>query len=188
MTPKTKYILGVASAAIVILSATPRLAQSGENHVIPLAQDVRTITLRGAGTALKLETSDTKTINLETEDSFGCTLKADIEQKGDVLEINVVKGGFRIGFWCDPDVIVAIPDNLGLDIGLENLAADISGKFADVKIRSGQSVINFEGSATHFAMTGDRAAVRLNFSAEMPRDAVKIDVGTLLSDINFAAS
>ncbi|MEP2783051.1 MAG: hypothetical protein ABJO67_04295 [Pseudoruegeria sp.] len=188
MKPKTKRLLAYAGAAIVALSAAPNLLQAEQQQTVTLLENVQTIKLRGAGTALQLHTTDAgpNQVNVTAEDNFGCSFGTKVTQDGAVLLIEVVKEGFRFGPWCDPDVTISMPAGLGLDIGLENLAASIQGVFGDIDIRSENSVIQFDGRADHFSMTGNKAALDLNFAAEMSRDDVQIDVDKVLSDIDFA--
>ncbi|PRY76679.1 hypothetical protein CLV80_108143 [Yoonia maritima] len=190
MEPKTKRLFAYASAAIIVLSTAPNLLQAEQHQNVTLSGNVQTIKLRGAGTALQLHTTQpgTNQINVTAEDNIGCSFATRVSQEGDVLLIEVVKEGFRFGPWCDPDLAIAMPAGLGLDIGLENLAANIQGAFGDITIRSENSVIQFDGRADHFAMTGRKAALDLNFAAEMSRDDVQINVDVVLSDIDFSGA
>jgi hypothetical protein len=190
MEPKTKRIFAYSSAAIVVLSAAPNLLQAEQHQHVTLPENVQTIKLRGAGTALQLHTTEIGATQMSViaEDNIGCSFATKISQEGDVLLIEVIKEGFRFGPWCDPDVAISMPAGLGLDIGLENLAANIQGAFGDIKIRSENSVVQFDGRADHFVMTGEKAALDLNFAAEMSRDDVQIDVDVVLSDIDFAGA
>jgi len=187
MNRKTKITLAAVSAALVVLSAAPRLVQASDSQSVPLAEAIRTVILQGDGTALKLTThsGDQREARITTEDNIGCAITSTVRTEGDQLRISVEKGRMRIGFWCDPDVTLSLPAGLNLDIGLSNLAADIKGSYDQVKIRTGQSVIDFDGSAEHFALQGRRAAVRLNFPRDMPREAVELDVDTILSHVTF---
>ncbi|WP_065330634.1 hypothetical protein [Tritonibacter mobilis] len=187
MKRKTKITLAALSAALVVLSAAPRLVQAEDSQTIALKDAIRTVVLHGDGTALKLTThaGTTREALLITEDNIGCPLTTSVQADGDQLQISVEKGPMRIGFWCDPDVTLSLPEGLNLEIGLSNLAADIKGSFERVSIRTGQSVIDFDGRAAHFTLEGRRAAVRLNFPRDMPREAVELDVDTILSQVTF---
>lgn len=187
MKRNTKITLAVLSAAVVLLSAAPRLVQAEDQQTIALDSAIATVILKGDGTALRLNThaGDAREAMLTTEDNIGCALTSSVRTEGDQLLISVEKGPMRIGFWCDPDVTLSLPQGLNLDIALSNLAADIKGSFERVSIRTGQSVIDFDGRAEHFILEGRRAAVRLNFARDMPRDAVELDVDTILSQVTF---
>ncbi|MCG7622227.1 hypothetical protein [Epibacterium sp. Ofav1-8] len=187
MKRKTKITLASISAALVVLSAAPRLVQAEDDQSIPLSAAIRTVILHGDGTALKLTThaDDVREARITTEDNIGCAITSTVETVGDQLKISVEKGRMRVGFWCDPDVTLSLPAGLSLEIGLTNLAADIRGTYDQVQIRTGQSVIDFDGAAEHFTLHGRRAAVRLNFPRDMPREAVELDVDTILSHVTF---
>ena len=177
-------LIAAACGALMALSAA---AQADDAHSYPLADAVHTVRLQGAGTALQVKTraASDRQLDVIAEDNFGCTLSTRMRQQDDVLVVEVIAGGWRFGPWCDPDLIVTLPEGLALDIGLENLAADIRGVYGPVNITSQNSVIQFAGSASGFEVSGRRAALRLSFPPEMARDAVKIDVGLVMSDITF---
>lgn len=187
MKRKTKITLAALSAALVVLSAAPRLVHAEDSQTIALKDVIGTVILHGDGTALKLRTHDSarREARITTEDNIGCPLTSSVHTEGDQLQILVKKGPMRIGFWCDPDVTLSLPAGMNLEIGLSNLAADIKGSFEQVLIRTGQSVIDFDGRAAHFTLEGRRAAVRLNFPRDMPREAVELDVDTILSQVTF---
>ncbi|WP_293577473.1 hypothetical protein [Phaeobacter sp.] len=187
MKRNTKITLGVLSAAVVLLSAGPRLVQAEDHQTVPIDDLISTVILEGDGTALRLTTHEgtDREARLTTEDNIGCALSSSVRSEGDQLLISIEKGPMRIGFWCDPDVTLSLPAGLNLDIALSNLAADIKGSFEHVSIRTSQSVIDFDGRAEHFTLEGRRAAVRLNFSRDMPRDAVELDVDTIMSQVTF---
>lgn len=190
MERKTKILLGVACAAVVVLSAAPRLINAEEHQAMSLPAAITTVALHGDGAALRLgtHTDGERTLDVVTEDNIGCPITSTLVPNGDTLEIHVKKSGARFGPWCDPDVTVSLPEGLNLTIGLDNLAAEIKGTFEDVAIRTGQSVVDFDGRATHFQMQGDRAAVRLNFAMDMAREAVDIDVGSIMSQVTFTGT
>ncbi|MBT9386252.1 hypothetical protein KM176_20445 [Pseudooceanicola sp. CBS1P-1] len=170
--------------ALTLASLQPALAGT-TRQTTTLPDTIRKVRLAGDGTALALSTGSGRALDVSAEDSFGCQLTASLRQEGDTLEITVSKGGLRLGFWCDPDVTVVMPENMDLDIALQDLAADLGGDFSDVSITSANSVVNFDGSAAHFSLSGKRAAVKLNFAPDMARDAVKLDVKSLLSQVSF---
>lgn len=175
------------AAACGALMALPLAALAGDAHSLRLSDAVQTVRLQGAGTALQVKTSAAadRQLDVAAEDNFGCTLSTRMQEQGDVLVVEVIAGGWRFGPWCDPDLTVTLPEGLALDIGLENLAADIRGVYGPVNITSQNSVIQFAGSASGFEVSGRRAALRLSFPPDMARDAVKIDVGLVMSDITF---
>ena len=111
MKRKTKITLAALSAALVVLSAAPRLVQAEDSQTIALKDAIRTVVLHGDGTALKLTTHEgtTREALLITEDNIGCPLTSSVQADGDQLQISVQKGPMRIGFWCDPDVTLSLP-------------------------------------------------------------------------------
>lgn len=190
MTRKSKIIVAVCSLIVLFLVARLVLnrLRHEEHQTISLNHDVGRVELRGTGVPLHLATGEVAThdIKLETSDRFGCSLHARANQNGKTVAIEIIKGDFR-PFWCDPDVRITLPQTMNIDIGLEQLAADISGNYSDIHIRSRHAVINFDSSATHFAMQGHDAAVRLNFTSFIPRDAVQLDVDHLAQSVNFSS-
>lgn len=169
----------------------PDILSHSVTKQVLLPEKTTTIVMRGGGTALKLSSHKTGSqplVSIETEDKVGCGLETKVGANGETFEINVIKSDYRVRVWCDPDIIVSVPENLDMMLDLENLAADISGVYGDFGLKSGQSVINFDGIAKRFTMTGDRAIVRLNFQEYLPRDALTLDVGAIMSSVTFGES
>lgn len=176
----------LALTCTFLAALTPLAVQADDTQTRTLAENVTGLRLHGAGTALQVKTVAGRALSIETEDSFGCTLSATLtEQEGGILAVEVVAGGWRFGPWCDPDVTLSMPEGLALEIGLENLAADINGHFGAISITSQSSVVQFEGRASGFQVNGRQAALRLNFPPDMAREAVRIDVPLLMSEISF---
>ena len=190
MDRKTKILLAAAGATLAMLGAAPHLVQADANQTLRLAPEMRSVALLGDGTALDLTTHDAQDrgVTLSTEDSFGCATRATLVPTGDRLEIHVEKGPYLRAPWCDPAVTLSVPEGIDLTIGLDKMAASITGSYGDVDIRTGQSLLDFDGSAAHFHMQGHRAALRLTLPHDMPRDAVELDVSSALSQVRFTGS
>jgi hypothetical protein len=190
MTRTKPLLAAVATFFVGSCIAACGSAKAQEVQFVSVGEKVQTIALNGVETALRFYTSDLggRQLRIETENSFACQLKAQIRQDADVLTIELVGNSPWMRWWCEPKVTIVAPSAMNVTVQLHNIVVDMTGAYRDVKIRSDQSVINFQGRADHFLLEGATALVNLAFAASMPRDAVNLKVKTLVSRLDFNGS
>ncbi|AFO87378.1 hypothetical protein [Phaeobacter inhibens] len=176
--------IGLAALGIGSGAATAKSVQIPE-----LATPITTVRLIGDETTLKLSNGigAAQTLEISTGNSVGCRLDARVEQSGDTLEIHLTRSGIETSWWCEPELHIAMPPELGLKVEVAKLVADIRGAFGAVDIASENSVVNFTGDAAHFKLTGAKAISRLEFGAATKRENVDVAVPLNLSHVSFRA-
>ncbi|AHD09772.1 hypothetical protein [Phaeobacter gallaeciensis] len=165
-------------------------AVSAKNVPIPeLAAPITTLRLIGDETTLKLSngTGPAQALEISTGTAVGCGLDAQVTQNGDTLEVHLTRSGLKTSWWCEPELHIAMPPDLGLKVEVIKLVADITGTFGAVDIASENSVVNFTGDASEFKLTGGKAISRLDFGPGTKRENVDVKVPLNLSHISFRA-
>ncbi len=190
MNRKTKIVLSMLAAVLVLGLVVPRFWQIERKHELTLPDDLRTIALFAQDATLRLRTTPElpRNLVLHNANRFGCAVDAQIVLEDDRLEIHLEKGLISFRLWCDPQMTLNLPPDLDLDMGLDKLVADIAGDFGDIMINVENAALDFDGTARAFAMQGHRAAVQLNFASDMSRDAIALKVDSLISRISFGGS
>lgn len=187
---KKKILIFVAAGVLLSILGEVALNYLGaitESQTLTLGDAIQTVRLVGADTAVKLRSAPTEIhqLHIETEDNPGCGLSARIQQESAALTINLEKSGsWLTRWWCDPDVTISMPETLNLAIDLENLVAELAGEFKNVSIESKHSVISFDGLASYFRLNGSAAIVNLDLDKAMPKDAIALNVGKLISHVS----
>ncbi|MFS4583152.1 hypothetical protein [Phaeobacter sp. C3_T13_0] len=161
---------------------------AAKNVPIPeFASPITAVWLIGEETTLKLSNGKgaAQALEISTGTSVGCGLDARVEHRGDILEIHLTRSGLESSWWCEPELHIAMPPELGLKVEVTKLVADINGAFGAVDIASENSVVNFTGDAEHFKLTGAKAISRLEFGPATKRENVDVKVPLNLSHVSF---
>jgi len=187
MNRKTKIVLGVIAAVLVLGSLAPRLAHIERKQKLALPDELRSVALYAEDTVLRLRTTPERPHGLEVHNAnrLGCAVDARLVLEDDRIEIHLDKGPISLRLWCDPQMVLRLPPELDFAIGLKKLVGDIKGDFGDIVINSENAVLDFDGTARTFALQGRRAFVRLNFASDMPRSDVVLGVDSIMSRITF---
>ncbi|PWC85492.1 hypothetical protein TSH100_15160 [Azospirillum sp. TSH100] len=188
MTEKGAFLTtgGLLCFALCLVVAFPATAQSVEQSVA-VSEGVSTVRLSDEKIALHLRTANAgvREVRVSTQDNVGCGLAARIGQDGKKLVIDFERTGITMRWWCKPVVTVLMPAALDLAIEVDNVVADVGGRFHAVDIKSKVSIIDFQGMAESFRLKSGMAIAKLKFSSGIAREAVALDVGVLLSEVAF---
>ncbi|WP_372394618.1 hypothetical protein ABMY26_01010 [Azospirillum sp. HJ39] len=172
---------------VLCLAAAFPAAARGIERSVAVSEGVGTVRLSDEKIALHLRTADAglREVRVSTQDNVGCGLAARISQDGGTLTIGFERTGITMRWWCKPVVTVVMPAALDLAIEVDNVVADVGGRFRSVDVRSRASIIGFQGVAESFRLKSGVAIAKLNFASGIARDAVALDVGALLSEVVF---
>ena len=188
-TPKRAFQQITHVCALLVSALGMGHTASAETLDIPdIAPDVQTVRLTGDGITLKLTNGSVNGRKLHLSTGFNplCGFDTKVEKQGDVLTIAVTRTGVANNWLCDPELHVALSPDLGLDLQIDKLVADMHGTFGPVTIASDNSVVNFTGDARQFHFSGSKSVSRLEFGQATRREDVQVNVPLNLSYVTFA--
>ena len=197
---KVVLLLFIVSAAAWF---APRvlLPVSSERKDLQHVETARSITITGANVPLRIMGPDSSrdvsssdgtiddTVQVIAKNRPGCGITAQIRRDGETLAVDISKNAIPLAWWCNNGekvkVMVVPPVPLRLEVDKKDLLADIEGVFRAVNINGLNAVVNFDGVTDRFQMRADHAVVNLDFAADMARDAIVLDVESLVSHVTF---
>lgn len=183
-----KIILLLVLLCVVVVFSTRYLPSTSARQNLEIDEAVYSVTITGANVPLHVTGHNAGTditVQLVTQDRWGCNVVARSVRNASGVTIYITKSAIPLAWWCHPKATVLLPVPLNLNIDFENLVADIDGVFRGVEMHGMNAVVHFDGTADTFHMSADHAVVALDFAAKMARDAVVLDVQSLISHVTF---
>ena len=179
----TKILIAIA---VIAVAAYATVSTGSESTQSLSSQQVEKVRITGSNLGLRIvgANSSNSQIQLETSDARGCSLTAEATHIEDgSLGIHFKRRGSWLLGWCDPSAVLRLPRPMDVSVEMDKLAGDFVGQFGEFSVSAEKSVIYFKGDVSSFELDGEMAAVYLKFSADVPKENIRINVEKLISNV-----